>query len=300
MSRAFALAAVLAWIGLALLFANIPFFQQPSLVARLRAYTPGAAHKRARVIDARSVRDVVGPLASLVGSRVAGWFGVSEDARIRLERIHALETATEFRVRQAAWTIGTLIVTATMSASTQVPVALGLVLTLSFPLIAFLVIEQHLALRSQKWQRRLALELPVTAEQLAMLLSAGFSLGAALSRLTQRSNGMISCDLKRVLLRTRQGVNEADALSEWAELAQVPAIDRLTAVLRLNNETSELGRLVAEEARLSREEAHRDLLEAVGKKDQLVWIPVTVAALLPGCIFLAVPFISALSFFSKS
>jgi tight adherence protein C len=300
MIRLLVAAAVLAWLGLALLFANVSFFQQPSLADRLRAYTPGASNRRSRVVDARSIRDVIGPLSSMVGARIASVFGVSEEARIRLLRVHATESATEFRVRQFAWTVGVFVVLAGISASIGLPLAMVALLVIALPLLTFLIIEQQLAVRSERWQRRVALELPVMAEQLAMLLTAGFSLGAALGRLTAKSNGMMSRDLQRVLLRIRQGVSETDAIGEWAKLAKVPSVDRLASVLRLNGETSDLGRLVAEEARQAREDSHRELLEIVGKKDQLVWVPVTVAALLPGCIFLAVPFFSALSFFSNN
>ena len=36
------------------------------------------------------------------------------------------------------------------------------------------------------------------------------------------------------------------------------------------------------------------------KRSQQVWIPVTVATLIPGVIFLSIPFIEALSLFSGS
>jgi tight adherence protein C len=100
-----------------------------------------------------------------------------------------------------------------------------------------------------------------------------------------------------VCWRIRQGLSEADALREWARLASVPALDRLVPVLALNRDTSDLGRLVAEEARAIRRDVHRELIEAAERRNQQVWIPVTVAALLPGALFLAVPFVQALSAF---
>ena len=60
--------------------------------------------------------------------------------------------------------------------------------------LAFLLVEQQLARESDAWRRRVFLELPVVGEQLAILLSAGYSLGAALNRLSTRSTA--SC-LKR-------------------------------------------------------------------------------------------------------
>ena len=65
-------------------------------------------------------------------------------------------------------------------------------------------------------------------------------------------------------------------------------------MLHLHGDAGDLGALIAEEARSIRE-AHRDLLESIERRAQLVWIPVTVATLVPGLIFLAVPFMSAMA-----
>lgn len=48
-----------------------------------------------------------------------------------------------------------------------------------------------------------------------------------------------------------------------------------------------------------RREAHRELIETIERRTQQVWIPVTVAALLPGVLLMGVPFLEALSLFSK-
>jgi hypothetical protein len=45
---------------------------------------------------------------------------------------------------------------------------------------------------------------------------------------------------------------------------------------------------------------HRDLVEIIEKRGQQVWIPVTVATLVPGLLFLAVPFTEALRLFTST
>ena len=87
------------------------------------------------------------------------------------------------------------------------------------------------------------------AEQLGMLLGAGYSLGAALQRLARRGSGACGRDLRDVCRRTRHGVAEIDALGEWAELADVPELSRLVQVLALNRQAGDLARLISEEAR---------------------------------------------------
>jgi hypothetical protein len=44
----------------------------------------------------------------------------------------------------------------------------------------------------------------------------------------------------------------------------------------------------------------RELIEQIERRAQQVWIPVTVATLVPGAVLLAVPFIEALRLFSSS
>jgi Flp pilus assembly protein TadB len=131
-----------------------------------------------------------------------------------------------------------------------------------------------------------------------MLLSAGFSLGAALNRIATRGRGSCARDLARVCGRIRQGLSEVDALREWASIADVPALSRLVPILALNREAGDLGRLVSDEARAIRRDLQRTLIETAERRGQQVWVPVTVAALLPGVLFMAVPFIEALRLFS--
>jgi len=98
--------------------------------------------------------------------------------------------------------------------------------------------------------------------------------------------------------RIRQGLSEIDALREWAAVARVEALDRLVPVLALDRETGDLGRLLSAEARAIRRDVHRQLVEAMERRGQQVWIPVTVATLVPGVVFMAIPFIEALRVFS--
>jgi len=56
--------------------------------------------------------------------------------------------------------------------------------------------------------------------------------------------------------------------------------------------------LIAEEARATRREVQRQMVEVIERRGQQVWIPVTVATLVPGVLFLTVPFIEAMRLFS--
>ena len=302
MSRLAVVSALGLWVGATLLLSRVRWFSRPPLVERLRPYAPTSSTERSGpgLLSVESFADVVGPLCRSLGQAVARLFGVSEDLATRLQRVHSPLDVTAFRVRQVGWATGAFGAGAAAALALRLPAPVNLLVPLGAPLLAFLVVEQRLAAASADWQRRLFLELPVVSEQLAMLLSAGYSLGAALQRLSTRGRGACASDLTAVIGRMQQGVPAARALREWAQLAAVPAVDRLVAVLGLEGETSDLGRLISDEARAIRADAQRRLVEVMDRRAQQVWVPVTVATLVPGVIFLSIPFIEALRLFSGS
>jgi tight adherence protein C len=288
--------------GATLALGEFRWFRRRRLVDRLAPYVPGGAAVRTNgsAVSASSFRQVLGPLAAAVGGRLARALGVTEPLAVRLERVHSPLDPTGFRVRQLGWAALGLTGSAVLAAALPVPGVMALLFVVGGPLLAFLVVEQRLAAESDRWKRRIVLELPVVAEQLGMLLGAGFSLGAALNRLASRGKGACGRDLGRVRGRIRQGLSEVEALREWAAVADVVALHRLVGVLALNRQAGDLGRLIGEEARAVRRDVHRQLVETIERRAQQVWVPVTVATLVPGVIFLSVPFVDALRMFAES
>ncbi|MEO6628411.1 MAG: type II secretion system F family protein [Aquihabitans sp.] len=291
-----------AWVGTALLLSEMRWFSRRPLDERLQPYVPGGWRwsRPSGLLSVDSFREVIGPLAGSFGEVLSRIFGVREDLATRLQRIHSPLDATAVRIRQLTWVAGTFVAAAAAVTAAGLPGPLGLLCILGGPLLAFLLVEQRVASASARWQRRLFLELPVVSEQIAMLLSSGYSLGGALDRISTRGTGACSQDLERVARRVRQGLSEADALREWADLADVAAVDRLVGVLSLNRDTGDLGRLIGDEAKGIRREVHRRLIAQIDRRAQQVWIPVTVATLVPGTLFLAVPFLQVMRLFGSS
>jgi tight adherence protein C len=303
MPRLLAASALALVVGTTLVLSELRWFSRQPLVERLRPYGPGSAQQvsgRSGLLSVASFREVVGPLARHVGERLAALLGVNEDLSIRLARVHSPMDSTAFRVRQLGWAAAGFGAGSLLATAVRPPLAVTLLLVVGGAALGFLVVEQQLATRSDQWKRRVFLELPVLSEQLGMLLGAGYSLGGALNRLAARGSGACAQDLAGVCGRIRQGLSEVEALREWAAVADVDALTRLVAVLSLNREAGDLGRLVSDEARSIRREVQRELIEQIERRAQQVWIPVTVATLVPGAVLLAVPFLEALRLFSTS
>jgi tight adherence protein C len=299
-TRALLPAALVLWCGATLLLSQLRWFARPPLTERLRPYASMTATSSPRGLSLESCRDGLGPMARTIGTRVSRMFGISEELGMRLERIHSPLDATAFRLRQVGWATAAFGAGAVVTVGLRPPAPVALLLTLLPPLLTFLALEQQVVAASERRQHQLVLELPVVAEQLAMLLSAGYSLGAAVNRLASRGDvSSVSIqDLRRVSARVRHGLTEVDALREWARVMRVDALDRLVPVLALNREAADLGRLISAEARTIRQDLHRQLVETMERRSQQVWIPVTVATLVPGVVFMAIPFVEALRAFS--
>lgn len=293
-------AGVLVWIGATLVLSTWRRFARRSLSDRLRPFSPGAGDQmKAPAGSVESVRDVLTPLARDAGDRLATLFGVQEKLDVRLRRIHSHVPPALFRARQMGWCGVALVVGAVVSSFSR-SLPLGVLLVVGAPLLIFLLIEQRLARASERWQRATEEELPVVSEQLAILLDAGYSLGAALGRLAARGRGCVARDLEDVVNRVQQGLSEAEALREWADRSGLAAVDRLAGILTVHSAAGDLGRMVTAEARRARRDLHRRTIEVMERRAQQVWVPVTVATLVPGAILLAVPFLAALSLFARA
>lgn len=294
-------AGILIWIGATLLLAEWRRFARPSLGERLRPFHPGATELTSPATGSMgSLRDVIVPLARDGGDRLATIFGVQEKSEAKLRRIHSELTPGSFRLRQLAWTGGGLIAGAAVASVTGPAWPISVLLVAGAPLLTFLIVEQNLARASERWQRTTEEELPVIAEQLAMLLNAGFSLGSALGRLAARSQGCVARDLDQVVNRLQQGLSEGEALREWADRSGLAAVERMVSILTVHSTAADLGRLVSAEARQARRDRHRHTVEVMERRGEQVWVPVTVATLVPGAILIAVPFLAALRLFANA
>jgi Flp pilus assembly protein TadB len=291
-NRSLLVCAVIAWIGATVALADTRWARRVSLARRLTA-------NRGEAAVTPSTLDWVGVSAGALGGHVARALGVRDDLATRLNRVHSDLDATAVRLRQVGWCVTGLASGLLIAAAAGATTGVAVLLTLTPAALGFLLIEHRVTLASDTWRRRVSTELPVVTEQLAMLLGAGYALGPALGRLADRGRGACAQELRRALGRVGQGLSVTDALREWAATVDVASVDRLVAILALDREPTDLGRLVSEEAAAMRREAHRELIALVERRNQQVWIPVTVAALLPGAILLAIPFLAAMQLFAR-
>jgi hypothetical protein len=288
------IAAGVLWVGATLILSGVRPLHRPSLIRRLRPYLAGGA-----AVTPGGPEQLHAALL-LVGERLDRLLRVVGPLPDRLAQAHHPLDPGAFRFRQLSQAMLALVAVGIAAAVAPVglPPVVVVITVLGTPIVVVALHEQTLAGAARRRTRQVVRELPTVAEQLAMLLGAGRSVPAAVAQLSDRGRGACADDLGRVARALHQGVGEAVALQAWADLRRVPAVSHLVGVLALAGEATDLERLVEQEAEAIRTDAHRDLLAALERRGQQVWIPVTVATLLPGSMVLLVPFLDALRLFA--
>lgn len=281
--------------GMTLILGATPWFSRRPPADRLAAYVPRTSGRTRSANHGMGLRSTLEPILDTAGSRISSALGVVTDLDTRLHRAGRSTEPFQFRLQQITLMLSAAGVGVATWVGLGPPRLISVFLIGGMPLLAILGMEQTLTRAIQVRQDRLTAELPVVIEQLGMLISAGYSLTSAISQIGARGTGVVAADLRDVTAEIRRGVSPPNAFNSWAASCGMASVERVVAVLALNSEAADLGSLIAAEARAIRAETHRDLIEVIERRSQLVWIPVTVATLVPGLIFLAVPFYSAMS-----
>ena len=269
--------------GAMLILSEVRWFRRVPLARRLEP--PLRPHRR----PLRS-RLTSATMAAEIGGRLATAFGLDQELGTRLERLGRRQSEAQFRTRQFTMSTAALLVSFAVSmwigAALIAAVLIGVTIAVAMFLLPEHLLSQAVALRGAE----LTEELPTVTEQIAMLLASGMSLTNALQTTGQRGRGVCPSDLRRVSARVDHGATVETALEEWAEAAGSADVRRLVGVLTLHEDAADIAALVSDEARSARSAAHRRLIERIERRNEQVWIPVTVAALVPGAILLSIPF----------
>lgn len=289
------LAGVAMFSGALVLLAGVRQLRRTPLAERLAPYAPPTTSGPRRTTGPGAVSEMLSPLADSFGRRLGRASGIRTDLDTRLVRAGRTVPASDFRMAQFTRVLAAFASVAVLLVLARPGVGVTLLALVGIPLLVALAQEQLLDNEARRRTATIELQLPVVAEQLGILLGAGLSLSSAMDRVARRSNGVVAEDLAAVVRKTRQGRSEIDALREWSDTTEAEGLARLVGVLALHREAADLGSLISVEARGIRAATHRQLLETIERRAQLVWVPVTVATLVPGLLLIGVPFVSAMS-----
>lgn len=297
--------------GLWLALRSSPPMRRPSLDDRLAPYlTDRPRESRLLAVTAPSssfgaAERLVGPSVKKFARRVDGWIGGAASVRRRLARAGGGITLEAFRVEQVLYGavgLGLGLLFALFSAlrgAHRSPVAF-LILAAVFAGFGVMLRDHLLTRQVRRREARMVAEFPTIAEMLALAVSAGESPVSALERISRIAGGDLSAELRQVLADNRAGATIVTALEALAARTALPAVIRFVDGMAIAVERgTPLADVLRAQAADAREEGRRVLLEAGGRKEIAMLIPVVffvlpvtvVFALFPGFygLRLAVP-----------
>ena len=146
--------------------------------------------------------------------------------------------------------------------------------------------------RERRERKEMQAELPLSVEKLAVYLASGFSLSAALARLGEQ-DGASGRVFALISNGVRSGMSASEAGAEAARRWPGPAMTRLVTLLG-GASGADMVKAARSAAAGLRAEAHREALAAMEKDSQKIWIPITIAALVPGVVMIFVPFVAVM------
>lgn len=240
------------------------------------------------------VTAVFGPSVRRAAGVVGEWVGGAAAVRSRLDRLGESTTLEEFRLRQALWgatgLVGAVGLAALLWASqrTAVPALLG-ICALGF-VAGVMWCDRRLTVRVAAREREMEQEFPIVADLLALAVAAGESPVAGLERILRICHGSLADELARVMAEIRTGAPMAATFDALARRTGVTSISRFAEGLAVALERgTPLVDVLHAQAGDVRESARRELMEAGGRKEVSMMLPVVFLVLPVTIVFAFYP-----------
>jgi len=242
-----------------------------------------------------AVERLLGPTVKGLARRVDGWIGGAASVRRRLARAGDPMTLEAFRVQQVlcgalGLALGLVLsLAAAIRGAHRSPVAL-LVLAGVFAVFGVMARDNLLSRAVRRREARMVAEFPTIAEMLALAVGAGESPVGALERVARIANGELATELRQVLADSRAGATLVSALEALATRTALPAVIRFVDGMAIAVERgTPLADVLRAQAADAREEGRRALLEAGGRKEIAMLVPVVFFVLPVTVVFALFP-----------
>jgi tight adherence protein C len=302
-------AGLLAGVGLALAVTRVPALRRPTLDDRLAPYLRDAARPSRLLATQRALTPfptlerILAPFVGDASRLIERVLGGAASARHRLEQAGRGMTLEEFRAEQVLWGGGGLLAGLALSLfftanSGFRPVPL-LILCLICTVSGVLARDRWLSREVATREERMMAEFPTIAELLALAVAAGEGAVGALERVTTISHGELARELSRALADARAGASLVAALQGIAVRTSLPPLARFVDGVAIAVERgTPLAEVLRAQAVDVREAGKRALLEAGGKKEIAMMVPVVFLVLPVTVLFALFPGFYGFSFAS--
>jgi tight adherence protein C len=288
-------------LGVTLAASGAPRRRRPRLAARLEPYLHGLAPARSRLLETDeapltplpALERLLRPLLQEGARLVERWLGGSAAVARRLREAGEAVDVARFRAEQVLWGLAGFVAALLLCLvlprlAGRPPTAAALVGgALAGVLGGVLGRDWRLGRQVARRQARMLRELPTLADLLCLAVTAGEGPRAALERTVTRSGGELSRELALVLADLRAGEPFTSALEGLAVRVPVPQVVRFVDGLVVAVERgTPLGDVLRAQAADVREQHKRDLIEAGGRREVHMLLPV-VFLMLPVVVLFA-------------
>lgn len=206
----------------------------------------------------------------------------------------------DFRVQQLLWAAGGLAlgIGGSVLAASMGTINPVLAVFICFLCAAggFLVRDYVLSVQIKQREERMLAEFPSLAELMALAVSAGESASGALERISQSAHGELANEFTQVLAQTRAGMPLIAALQEFSHRTQLAPlarfVDGITVAVERGTPLADVLRAQAQDVR---DMAKRDLMEAAGRKEIGMMVPLVFGVLPLTVLFAVYPGLAAIN-----
>ncbi|GAA4029926.1 type II secretion system F family protein [Arthrobacter methylotrophus] len=219
----------------------------------------------------------------------------------RLAKAGSGKSAVDFRAEQLLWAamgivgaIAAAVMNATLGRFNPM-LAVGSVLLCAFG--GFLLRDYMLGMQIKRRERRMLAEFPSLAELMALAVGAGESATAAFDRVCRTARGELTKEFALVLAATRAGMPLVEALHGFSGRTDLgPLLRFVDGVVVAVERGTPLADVLRAQASDVRDSAKRELMEAAGRKEIAMMVPLVFGVLPLTVIFAVYPGLAALHF----
>ncbi|KUG55507.1 pilus assembly protein TadB [Kocuria rosea subsp. polaris] len=239
------------------------------------------------------------PLVRALARRVFRHAGPSAALESRLVRAGSTTTVADFRAEQLLFATGGLLVGVLLGVAGAARWGTGpggVLLAVGAAAAAGHLLRGHLlSRRIRVRETRMLAEFPAVAELMALSVGAGESAVGSLERVCRVAEGELTAEFRAVLAQTRSGAGLVHALQDFSARTPVAPIGRFVdgIVVAIERGTP-LADVLRAQAQDVRDNDKRELMEAAGRKEIAMMVPLVFFVLPLTVVFAVYPGLAVL------
>lgn len=218
----------------------------------------------------------------------------------RLAQAGLDKSALDFRAEQLLWAAAgfgvSLIVVLVGAAAGRFSPVFAAAVVIGSAAAGFVLRDYWLGAQVRRRETRMMAEFPSLAELMALAVGAGESATGALDRVCRSANGELSKEFSKILAETRAGKPLVVALQEFSARTDLaPLVRFVDGIIVAVERGTPLADVLRAQAQDVRDSAKRDLMEAAGKKEIAMMVPLVFGVLPLTVVFAVFPGLAAIN-----